>query len=648
MKRVSSTSDRKLSSADGAIPRRKFLECGLAVAAGSVTGAPLLGGATSAPSPRVERTPRTLFPFAAAQPPHAEYLFPSKRWLAAVADADYTHVFLQVDPFYHAEADLSTEDEDAYWLLLLFNMTAGPLGRSYQSWLKAVSDSVAEHGLKLGMELWEPQLSRYAQQTLPADWKGPASKRDGDQPLCISQPAAREWFLNNFRTLLAAAPALNAIAVGAIDNRANLCDSSCPRCGPRALNERFAELYRDISHTCRQVRDDFQLIPYDWEWPDNYFDATMKRLPSGTSILTRLEKGALYTPDPTHPEWSGHVEDQSLACDQLGPGFATAKATATAYGGSVLAMFSLSGMFEGWELPYVPAAGKIAQKFNRMREAKVKGWVDYDCGGIHEGLMLDLVGVVQHNPDAQVKDWLRMLAEKRYRTAVEGALAVWQAFDRGVEALPTVLDFNSIQSFSARFGIAVGLVPMHPFLVERAREGKDLRQENFWFDPHNFLTPEAIPAVRHCMNQALEFAEQGLILSKTLTSQVAPESVSNAKFDEAMSTLTLLSWQSIANFFAWAAAVQGDKSVPLATVIQNEIEVTRRYRELQIRPELEVGNMMWAWQRELARCIPEAATDTYNCSKLSKNVAVRPFPALIGDFYAWKIAGLEQQLKVLT
>ena len=90
--------------------------------------------------------------------------------------------------------------------------------------------------------------------------------------------------------------------------------------------------------------------------------------------------------------------------------------------------------------------------------------------------------------------------------------------------------------------------------------------------------------------------------------------------------LTVLSWQSVANFFAWAAAVQGDKSVPLATVLQNEIEATRRYRELQIRPELEVGNLMWAWQRELARCVPEAATDTYNCLKLSTNAVPRQFP----------------------
>jgi len=83
-------------------------------------------------------------------------------------------------------------------------------------------------------------------------------------------------------------------------------------------------------------------------------------------------------------------------------------------------------------------------------------------------------------------------------------------------------------------------------------------------------------------------------------------------------------------------------------VIRDEIEVTRRYRELQIRPELEVGNMMWAWQRELARCVPQAATDTYNCSKLSNAAVTRPFPQLAGNFYEWKIAGLEEQLKAIT
>jgi hypothetical protein len=630
------------------IPRRKFLQAGMVAAAGAVTGASSANATTQKSLAGEKNVPR-LFPFAAAQPPHAEYLFPSQRWLEAIAHAGYTHVFLQVDPFYHPEADLSTEDEDAYWLLQLYNMTAGPTARSYQSWLRAISDAVGEHGLKLGMELWEPQLSRYAQQVFPDDWKGPAL-RDGNQPLCVSQPAAREWFLNSFRTVLAAAPAMNAITPGAIDNRANLCDSRCPRCGPKELSIRFSELYKDIDRTCGEVRSDFNFIPYDWEWPDNYFDETLQRLPRGTSVLTRLEKGAVYTPDPAHPEWSGHVEDQCTACEQLGPGFSRAKTAAAAHGGSVLAMFTLSGMFEGWELPYVPAAGKIARKFDLMRQANVRGWVDYDCGGIHEGLMLDLVSVVQHNPKASVQEWLHLLVEKRYQSprAIESALSTWQAFDRAVEFLPAVLDFKSIRGYSGRFGIAMGLVPMMPFLPERARQAKDFEQEFFWFDPHNFLTQEALPAMRHCMSRALEFAQQGLQLSKTLTSQASPQSRQNAQCDEAMATLTVLAWQSISNFFSWAAGVQGDKSVPLVNVIQDEIEVTRRYRELQVRPELEVGNMMWAWQRELARCIPQAATDTYNCSKLSTAAVTRPFPQLAGNYYAWKIAGLEEQLKTIT
>jgi hypothetical protein len=281
-----------------------------------------------------------------------------------------------------------------------------------------------------------------------------------------------------------------------------------------------------------------------------------------------------------------------------------------------------------------------------MRKEGVKGWVDYDCGGIHEGLMLDLVSVVQHNPKASVKDWLHLLAVKRYQSpqAVEGALAAWKAFDRAVEFFPAILDFKSIPSYSGRFGIAMGLVPMMPFLPERARQAKDFEQEYFWFDPHNFLGHEALPAMRHCMSRALEFGQKGLDLSRIVTAQASSQSCSNAKFDETMATLTVLAWQSIANFFTWAAGVQGDRSVSLETVIRNEIEVTRQYRELQIRPELEVGNMMWAWQRELARSIPQAATDTYNCSKLTKDAVTRPFPRLAGDYYAWKIAGLEEQL----
>ena len=235
-----------------AIPRRKFLQAGVVAAAATVTPVALANAATQELAADAEDELR-LFSFAAAQPPHAEYLFPSEKWLAAIARAGYSHACLQVDPFYHPEADFSTDDEDAYWLLQLYNMTAGPTARSYQAWLKAVSDAVSQHGLKLAMELWEPQLSRYAQQVFPSDWKGPAVARSGDQPLCVSHPAAREWFLNSFRTILAAAPAMNTIVLGAIDNRAKLCDSRCPRCGSKELNLRFSELYKDISETCKDV-----------------------------------------------------------------------------------------------------------------------------------------------------------------------------------------------------------------------------------------------------------------------------------------------------------------------------------------------------------------------------------------------------------
>ena len=589
------------------------------------------------------QTTRT-FRFAAAFPPRTEQLFPSQRWLEAIAQAGCTHLFLQVDPFFHPEASLTSSDEDGLWLLNLFSMTAGPVNGSYQAWLRAISEAATRHNLKVGMELWEPQLPNYAQQIFPADWKGPAF-HNGSEPLCVLQPDARAWLLNGFKTLLQASPAMNAIAIGAIDNGANLCDSRCPRCGPYPIEERFSNLYRDIESACKQVRPDFQLIPYDWFWPDNYFDATFSKLPRGTSILTRLEKGAVYRPDPSHPEWSGRVSDQSIGCDDSGPGFLKAKSTVAPYGGNVLAMPTLSGMFEGWELPYVPAVGQIAKKFDRMRREGVAGWLDYDCGGIHRGLMLDLVDVVQHNPHASRDEWLHILAQMRYGSdAVASGLAVWQAYDDGVRVFPSVLDIESIEDFSGRFGVAMGLVPFHPFLPDRAREARDDRQNRFWFDPHSFLTHEALPPVRHCLARAVNFARQGLEASTELLSRSAPSCRSNAAFDSAMAELTSLAWNSASNFYEWAAWVQGDRSVRIDDVISDEIKVTRRYRSLQIRPELEVGNMTWVWPTEIADSVPEATQAFNNFAKRTGCGAGRPPLAAFSDFANWKIAGLQKQL----
>jgi hypothetical protein len=337
-----------------------------------------------------------------------------------------------------------------------------------------------------------------------------------------------------------------------------------------------------------------------------------------------MERAASYTPDPAHPEWSGHVFDESVGCDALGPDFARAKKIADSYGGPVYVMPTLSGMFEGWELPYVPAAGQMAKKFDRMRRENVAGWVDYDCGGIHKGLMLDLVRVVQRTPGASLDEWLQLLARERYGSAAAGiAREAWEAFDRGVRIFPSVLDFSSISEFSGRFGVAIGLTPMHPFVAERARQARDLGETHFFFDPHNFLTSEAMPAVRHCLGKALEFAHKGRTDFDRLIPETQRAARANAEFDAKMAELTVLAWKSASNFYEWAAAVQGDESVPIAAVLRDEIEVTRRYRELQSLPELEVGNMTWAWQLEVAKSIPEVT----------------------GDFSDWKIKDLERQLK---
>jgi hypothetical protein len=613
---------------------------GGATAAGGLDSSPRIADAQG--EQRFQRATKLLFSFAAAFPPRAEGLFPSDGWMEAISAAGYSHLSLQPDPFFHAEMDMREWRENLYQLLSLFDVAAGPSNRAYRAWLSAISERASHHGLKLTAELWEPRVSPYAWQALPADWRGPHAE------LCVSHPQARAWLLEAFRSVLEAAPAMDCLILGTLDNGAKLCGETCPRCASKSLALRMGELYRDIEAACLQVRSSFRLIPYNWWWPDAYYHEVYSRLQKGTPILTRMERGAVYTPDPEHPEWSGHIFDESVACDELGPDFEKAKKTVEEYGGGpVFTMPTLSGMFEAFELPYVPALGQVARKFDRMRSQGVSGWVDYDCGGIHRGLILDLVGVAQHNPQAPLPDWIRLVAERRYGSQEAARLAMkgWEAWDNAVRALPTSLDLTSIPEFSGRFGVAMALTPMHPFLLERARQGRDAGHERFWFDPHNFLTPEALPPVRHCLRRALTFGKLGLAACQQAAERTPASYRANAELDAQITELVLLAWQSSANFYEWAAAAQGDKIVPLAEVIRSEIQVTRRYKELQMRPELEVGNMLWLWQRELSWSVPEAATDSFHCSRLPGCTPAQRFPESIGDWYAWKIKLLEEQLE---
>jgi hypothetical protein len=454
------------------IDRRQFLST-------AVSGLALSGVSAAAPCPASardnaranEQSPGqrkdTLFPFAAAFPPKLEGLFPTADWLGAVHAAGYTHVILQTDPFFHDGMDLSLQDRggSTFQFLSIFDMAAGPSHKAYQAWLSAVSEQVSRNGMKLAMELWEPYGSQFMFQLLPSEWEGPEGE------FCVSHVDARRWLLHGFQTVLKAAPALEAVALGMTDNRARLCSDKCPRCASKPLAQRWGELFGDIDAACAEVRSSFRLVAYNWWWPDAFYDAIFSRTKRGAPIITRVQRGADYTPDPEHPEWAGNIFDQSLACDAVGPDFPKAKKTVETYdGGPVIVMPTLSGMFEAYELPYVPAVGQVAKKFDQMRRLGAGGWWDYDDGGIHQGLILDLVKVVQHRPDASVEEWISFLANERYGSAqaAQKAMQAWDAWDRAVRAMPTVLSFKSVDQSSGRIGTMLALTPMHPFLPERA------------------------------------------------------------------------------------------------------------------------------------------------------------------------------------
>jgi len=602
--------------------------------------------------------PKHTFRTALALPPRCEQLFPSDRWLKAVSEAGYTHLCLQNDPFFHPEMDLRDWGENGCRLLSVYDMCSGPRYRSYLEWLKAIGERAGRHGLKMALQLWEPRLTRLARHTLPSEWKGPALHGGWVEPLCYGHPDARAWFLRAVETLIETAPSLDRFVFGINDNNAFLCDETCPRCKGKPVYERLAEILQEVEAAGLRVRPQFRLIVYDWTWSHGavgkevlYQEAILSRLSKDTPILTRMRKGALHIPDPAHQEWRGEIFDMSTACEQLGPHFQRAREAAQRFGNPLLVMLPLSGMFEALLEPHVPAVGKIAKTFQQMRDEGVDGWVDFDCGGIHEGLMLDLVRVVQHVPDQSWQEWVRQTAKERYKneTASSAALAIWNAFDAAVDAMPVNLAFKRAPRFSG-IGGALAVLILHPFLPERALSASGGNWTGNWSDPHQFLLPEIIPAVRHCLSLALTLAEQGFCTFKTLHEEVPAESRAAVELDRDISELVMLNWRSASNFYAWGASIQGDESIDRAAVLRDEIRVVRRYKELADRPELEHGNMTHALSRSIEMSVPWMSGDYYLVFEHNHLAQWRdPSPIskdLIGNPFAWKIAHLEGQLVV--
>jgi len=595
------------------------------------------------------------FYFAAAMPPRHEAMFPSDRWTSRIAEAGYSHLCLMNDPFFHPEAYPPDGGENVFRLLSLYDMTLGPRAASYRQWLTAVDAHAGRHGLKLALEMWEPRVTWHARRTLPSSWFGPEQANGWVQPVCLGHDDARRWVGDGFASLVRAAPHLDTLVLGIEDNNAVLCGEDCPRCGDRSVHDRLGEAYALIEASCHAVRGDVQVVPYDWMWDPEHYEAVFSKLSGTPIVLTRLERGAVHTPDPAWPESCGIVFDESLGCDEIGSDFQRASETICRRGGEVLVMPTLSGMFEGLhQLPYVPAVGQVAGKFEQMRQQGVTGWVDYDCGGVHDGLILDLVRVVQREPEAKVDRWLDTLATERYGHGEAGttARAIWSRFDRAVRAMPANIDVPGYPHFSGGFAPAMGLVPLHPFIPERVQEGDHAawRRLYFHFDPHKFARPAAVAAVRHHMARVREAIEDVPKLWDDLLGQVDGEHTANARLDRDITELVLLHWRSVANFYAWAAAQQGDTAIDLGAVLDDEIETTERFRGLATRSELGFGNMTWHPERAVAMSVPQASGDLWRAVEINRAAdwTDQPFPDLAGDLWGWKLAHLRQQRESLT
>ena len=141
--------------------------------------------------------------------------------------------------------------------------------------------------------------------------------------------------------------------------------------------------------------------------------------------------------------------------------------------------------------------------------------------------------------------------------------------------------------------------------------------------------------MRYCLAKALQFARQGKAAFDRLADAVLPALRANAQFDSMVAELTVLSWQSALNFFQWGAAVQGDKSVQVPAILRDEIALTRRYRELQSHPELEIGNMTGFPQLEVISSVPGLVAQLFDWK----------VQEVTGDLFDLKIKDLERQLK---
>ena len=189
-------------------------------------------------------TPNPL-PIRIAHPPKPQLEHLDDAYFELLVKCGCQGLYLQDSPF-----DAVTGNHGAFkkqfHLIYLYDIAYGPERQRYRDYINEVCRRAARHGLETHLCCWEPRLPFNAWGETPVAWRGRGgfyyAGRMNVTSFCWSEPEAVAYWKQMALDAFAALPEIAGVHLGVVDNEANFCDESCPKCGGRTQAQQMTPL----------------------------------------------------------------------------------------------------------------------------------------------------------------------------------------------------------------------------------------------------------------------------------------------------------------------------------------------------------------------------------------------------------------------
>lgn len=564
----------------------------------------------------------------ALPPKHLQNDLPND-WLDKLSTWGYQSLALQNDPTLPRKGSEENHREALYRLHFLVDLGAEQPRAESLEYFQMASQKAKSKGLRVYLDCWEPVIPISTWEKFPPEWQGHRQGVPHPMSLDITHPDAMAWYWSIVQRCFERLPHVDGIILGREDNEAILVESSNPNQALPPLAKRWADFYATFHQKLKSVRPELDMILYDWWWAKGEHDTILQQLPPQTPVITRFENNTTSFNASEFVKGESLINDVTVSAVNI---LEDSKPIIQSYqkrGNPMYAMIPFLGPIEAFMQPYTLSPNMYFGKLKTLEIESFAGWMDYDCGGIDDGMTADILKVQSEHPHLNVNQKLKTLIDSRYGSQHLATLK--KAFDHGEQALkahPTDLfsrDNRMLNALGISGSLCMGL-PINPALAWSGRRDWE-RTYQHWFNPHSYTEPRSLErlllrlpmAVQHQQEASQYF--QLAVHRQLLQDKQSPKDRAQLKaleYDAALAEAYLRILKSLQNFMSMAQCLQHIRrdmrlrSADLETLqmlLSAEIENTRQFEILrQQHPEFYANSThdVWHYLHEYDERLPKS------------------------------------------